>query len=489
MSRTGRAVAQGVIVQVAARAIALMASVVSVGLATRYLGVMDFGVLTSAVVFVGLFQILTEFGISTIIVRRVTSGRGSLEDLTSLSLGLSYIYAIPVAGLAAGSAAVVYHGDGTRQLAVLILSSGLVFTALASSYTPVFSVKVKFTAPALADILARITTLLATAAVVLTNSGLLALAAVQALPPLVQYLVVRWGARRLAQISPTFHAGAAWDLFKESLPLTLNILVGVLYWRADGVILSLLSTDDQVGAYGLALPLAFNLAIIGSLFAQASFAPIASRMAVDLEGSLSAVRRGMRFLLACAVPVAVLGFPLSSGLVSVISSSEFLDLTINPLRLFFIAVSVGFFSPLVSAMLIVLNEQKYLVRLSTVNLAANIIMNVVLVPFIGAEGSGIALIITEVSGVLFATLRLRKIGARLNPLGAFLPILVPTLAALGVCLLGLQVSIFLAIPVAGVTYGAGLLVSRVITVQEIRSLVGRAPAGKMTDADHSEGAR
>lgn len=472
-----------------ARAIALVASVVSVGLATRYLGVVDFGVLTSAVVFVGLFQVLTEFGIGTVIVRRVTSGKGSLEDLTSLSLGLSWIYAVPVAGLAVGSAAFVYQGDVTRQLAVLILSVGLVFSALASSYTPVFSVNVKFSAPALADVLSRFATLAATATVVVTDSGLLALAAVQALPPLVQYLVVRRGARRLARVSPTFRPRAAWDLFKESLPLTLNILVGVLYWRADGVILSLLSSDDQVGAYGLALPLAFNLAIVGSLFAEASFAPIASRMAEDLEGSLAAVGRGMRFLLVCALPVAVLGFPLSAGLVGLISSAEFVNLTVDPLRLFFVAVSIGFFAPLVSGMLIVLNEQKYLVRLSAINLVANVVMNVVLTPFIGAEGSGIALVITEASGVLFATLRLRRSGARLNPLGAFFPVLVPTLAALGVCLLTLQVSIFLAIPVAGATYGVGLLLLRVVTLAEVRSLVGRAPAAETTDADQSEGAR
>lgn len=484
MSSTPRAIARGVAVQVGARAVALVASVVSVGLATRYLGVEQFGVLTSAVVFVGLFQTLTELGIGSIIIRRVAAGTGTLKELVSLSLGMSWVYAVPVAALAAVSGVLVYHGDEERQLAALILSTGLVFSALASSYQPVFSVRVRFSAVALADLLSRVLTLVVTAAVVAADAGLLALAAAQAVPPVVQYVVTRIGALRLEPIVPTFRRREAWELFRESVPLTASIFVGVLYWRADGVLLALLSDNAEVGAYGLALPLAFNLSIVGRLFAESSFSPIAERVLADRGAALPAVRRGMRFLLICAVPVAVLGWPMAGYLVDVIGSEEFRPLTTGPLRLFFVAVAVGFFSQLLSDLLVVVDEQPFLLRVSVFNLAVNLLLNLALIPSMGAVGCGIALVVSETIGVVFAVLRLRRAGLAVNPLGGGAAVVLPALAALAVCLLTLHLPLVVPLLASGLTYAVGLVLARVITVAELRELAGRGrPTTEAPGAD------
>jgi len=472
VTNTYRAIARGVAVQFGARVVALVASVVSVGIATRYLGVEQYGILTSAVVFVGLFQTLTELGIGSIIIRRVAAGTGALRDLVSLSLGMSWLYAVPVAVLASLAGLGIYAGDSERQLAVAILSTGLIFNSLASSYQPVFSVHIRFSAVALADVVSRCLTLAVTAAVVAADKGLLAIAAAQAVPPIVQYVVTRVGALRMVQIKPTFRRREALELFRASLPLTMSIFVGVLYWRADGVLLSLISDNEQIGAYGLALPLAFNLSIIGVLFAESSFSPIAERVTTDRVAALRAVQRGMRFLLICAMPVAVLGWPLAGHIVNAIASDEFRSLTTVPLRLFFVAVAVGFFSQLLSDLLLVVHEQPFLLRVSAINLLVNILLNVALIPFLGAVGCGIALVASESMGVLFAVLRLRWAGLAVNPLSGIGRLLLPTAAALAVCLLTVDLPVVVPVLASGLTYGGALLLLRVITVPELTEFVG-----------------
>ncbi len=56
--------------------IGMVASVVSVAMTARYLGPSLYGQLTIAVVFIGMWTSFADLGIGTVIVRRVTSGRG-----------------------------------------------------------------------------------------------------------------------------------------------------------------------------------------------------------------------------------------------------------------------------------------------------------------------------------------------------------------------------------------------------------------------------
>ena len=66
-------------IQLICRALGMLASVVSVAMTARYLGPGRYGQLTIAVAFVGMWTSFADLGFATVIVRRVTSGRGDLE--------------------------------------------------------------------------------------------------------------------------------------------------------------------------------------------------------------------------------------------------------------------------------------------------------------------------------------------------------------------------------------------------------------------------
>ena len=86
-------------VQLICRAVGMLASAVSVAMTARYLGPGHYGQLTIAVVFVGMWISFADLGISTVIVRRVTAGRGDLERLVRVNSGLSLMYCVPLAAL------------------------------------------------------------------------------------------------------------------------------------------------------------------------------------------------------------------------------------------------------------------------------------------------------------------------------------------------------------------------------------------------------
>ncbi|WP_083753942.1 flippase [Actinosynnema sp. ALI-1.44] len=409
MSRAA-AIARGVALQVVARVTALPLAIVTLGIATQYLGEHGYGIMTTAIVFVGLFETLTSQGIGTVIVRRV-SGRqkASLAHLIGLDLTFSLTYALPL-GLTAASIGVLTYSDPQVQSALLVLSAGLVCNAVASCFDAVFDVHVKYGTIAIAEFFARVITLGAAAAVAFTDAGLLAMCAVQILPNLLKMVVNGLAAHRLTPMRPIGDLNAILNLVKESIPFTLIMLIAVIYWRVDGVLLSLLADTREVAAYGIAVQLAFTLNMLPQVFSRTALSTINEGYASDPARFRRAVASGYRFLLLFATPVAVLGIPLAERLVTAVGSDEFAQGATPVLRLFFVACAISFLTSIISDAMVAAHQQRFLTTLSAVNLVVNIALNIILIPHFGAVGCGIALIVTELSGVVFTQIRLRKVG-------------------------------------------------------------------------------
>jgi O-antigen/teichoic acid export membrane protein len=456
-----------------ARVSALPLAIITLGVATRYLGEHEYGVMTTAIVFVGLFETLTSQGIGTVIVRRVSgAAKSSLARLVGIDLTLSLIYAVPLALLAASVGILVYRDAPQAQAAILVLSVGLICSAVASCFDAVFDVHVRYGSVASAEFFSRVATFAASVLVALTDAGLLAMCAIQIIPNLVKMVVTGLAANRLTPLRPIAALGETVSLFRESIPFTLIMLIAVVYWRVDGVLLSLLSDTRQVAAYGLSLQLAFTLTMLPQVFSRTALSTINEGYATDPERFRRAVASGYRFLLLFAVPIAVLGVPLSGRLISAVSQDEFAVTAAPVLRLFFVACAISFLTSIISDAMVAANQQRYLTTLSAINLVVNAGLNAVLIPHFGAVGCGIALIVSELSGVVFTQIPLRRVGVGVIPLGYVLR-LVP---ALNLALLGMLVtwSLPVAFPIiaGAIGYFAGALLGGAISAEMRNALLG-----------------
>ena len=238
-------------IQLICRALGMLASVVSVAMTARYLGPGRYGQLTIAVAFIGMWTSLADLGIGTVIVRRVTSGRGDLERLVRVNSGLALVYCVPLAALAAGSGLLVYRDSDVRVMLV-VLSGG----AADADDDDTVRAGVSGHGPVLRGghlrRRRRLATLAMVACLVAARAEVIWFAVAQLIPPALQLLIQGIAAARHISLRPLFAPREAADLLRESLPLIGVMVVGILYCRADGVILSLLSTHSEVGVYGLA---------------------------------------------------------------------------------------------------------------------------------------------------------------------------------------------------------------------------------------------
>ncbi|HSV64504.1 MAG TPA: flippase [Mycobacteriales bacterium] len=471
-SRAARIV-RGVAVQLGARALSTVASVFTVAITTRYLGLHNYGILTTAIVFVGLWSTLTELGVGSVIVRRVSGGAGTLDELVGANLGLSLLYSLPLAGLAMASGLAVYPGRHDVQMVVAIVSAGLALSTLSSCYPPVFVANVRFGPVALADSLSRLLILASTVVVVTLNGGLRWIGVVQLIPPLVTLAVLALAARRFGRFRPRFDWRVTLPLLRESVPITLMAFVAVLYWRADGLLLSLLSSTAQVAAYGLAYPIAFTLSVLSDFFTSSSLSTMTETFATDRTAFVRLIRSSVQAMFYVGLPIIAFSGFLAGPIVRLLASDAFAGMAAVPLALFFVAAALTFLTSVLSQALFAAHEQRFLLVVNIVNLALNIALNMVLIPHLGAVGSGIALIASELSGLAVASWRLSRVSDYRTP-GAFLVRLLPA-AGLGVLVLvlGRGLPVLVLIPLTGIVYVVGCALLGPVGPSTLRALLGR----------------
>ncbi|WP_082930088.1 flippase [Mycobacterium sp. 1164966.3] len=400
-------IAHAVIVQMICRALGMLASVISVAMTARYLGPGRYGQLTIAVAFIGMWTSLADLGIGTVIVRRVTSGRGDLERLVRVNSGLSLVYCVPLATVAALCGLLIYR-DADVRVMLVVLSGQLLMLTMKTRFEPVFLSTVRFSAVAFSDIAGRLATLAVVTWLVTQRADVIWFAVAQLLPPLLQLLIQGTAAAQHISLRPAFAPQEAKDLLRESLPLMGVMVVGILYWRTDGVILSLVSSPAEVGVYGLAYTIAFNTEALSTFFLKSTLATATTLFSRDVAAFARFLRRSVELMYFVAIPVAVVGALLAGPLIGLFGDAAYVGRGTPTLGLLFIAVALRFVSATLGQGLFASHQQRFFFRLFLVALALNIALNLALDGRFGAVGAGIALVCTELFGLVLAGWRLRR---------------------------------------------------------------------------------
>ncbi len=432
-------------IQLVCRALGMVASAVSVAMTARYLGPGHYGQLTIAVAFIGMWMSLVDLGIGRVIVRRVTSGRGELERLVRIYNGVSLVYCVPLAALAAGSGLLVYRDHDVRVMLV-VLSGQLLMLTMTTRLEPVFQATIRFSAVAVSDLVGRLAMLAVVGFLVAERTDVIWFAVAQLIPTALQVLIQGSAAARHVSFRPIFAPREIADLLRESLfPMGVTVIT-VLYWNADGVILSLVNTHSEVGVYGLASTIAMNTLIVSVFFLKSTLSTATELFSRDVAAFAAFVRRSVELMYFLAVPIAVVGVLLAGPLIRLFGNQAFVSRGTPTLALLFIAVALRCVATTLGEDLFASNRQRFWFWLSVATIALNVALNLALDGRFGAVGAGIALVCTELFNMAIAGWWLRRQCGYRTPVLFLLRVLVPTGASVAVTLLlrGQHVVVILA---------------------------------------------
>src|SRR5207247_4355781 len=94
-------------------------------------------------------------------------------------------------------------------------------------------------------------------------------------------------------------------LISSSIPFLTYGVLGVIYYRMDTVLLSLMANGAVVGWYGAGYRLFDTLVFLPSLVISAIMYPVFSKLSISSEADLKvAIEKTMNFLLFCGLHIA-----------------------------------------------------------------------------------------------------------------------------------------------------------------------------------------
>ena len=365
----------------------------------RLLGPAGAGRYQFAVVFIGYAEILTRFGLGTLLTREVArdhaQGNTYLSNVVMLRL-LLWLASLPLMGIVLWL--YVAFGDLAPEtvVAVGLFAAGLFFSNISDALTALFYAYEKAEYPAAISAVTTVTRVSLGALVLLVGGGVIGLAGVSVVANITSmtvlgFLLLRKIFRPYLGNDPRLRR----FMLGESFPLMINHLLATLFFRIDVLILQPTWGDRAVGYYGAAYKYVDGINIIPSYFTLAIF-PLMSRYARTARDSLArAYILSLRLLLMVALPIAV-GTPfIARELILILGGVQYLPQSMIALQLLIWFLPFSFVNQVTQYVLIAIDQQRYLTRAFLIGVVFNISVNLILIPRYGYAAAAITTIFSE----------------------------------------------------------------------------------------------
>ncbi|HLF14994.1 MAG TPA: flippase [Bacteroidota bacterium] len=304
------------------------------------------------------------------------------------------------------------------------------------------------------------------------------IAAVMTAGSLINFIITAGYFRRYVPRLPRFDRAKAWILMKEGFPFLLWTIFGVVYYRIDTVMLSLMTPEKVVGWYGVAYKFYDVLVFLPSIFTIAIL-PVLSKL-YGKENMLLArtTQKGLDFILLTGIPISILCFYFSPDIIGFLFGIENYAPAVLNLRIFAAGLLLLYLDMVLATAIIACDKQKQLAIISFVAVLLNVGMNYLMIPYTqarmdnGGVGAAIATTITELFVLVCNLLILPKSifeGSSLKVLwkstaGGIATILL--LGAIGRIIPGIPWMVHAA--AGGIFYAGTLLLMKTFRPEEIR---------------------
>jgi O-antigen/teichoic acid export membrane protein len=344
--------------------------------------------------YVGLFGVLTDLGITVAAMQRMAAEPERESEWLGALAGARTAMSLLVMAICAASIPLFLTGaDDTHTVAYIMTAT--ILASGAAALMSVFQSRLRAGLILSLTILQSVVWLGLVIALASTHASIVAFAAAYTLMIAAMAVLQFQVTRRFAHIA--WRAGRRlWrPLLRVTAPLAIAGVMTTIYYQVDSVLLLQIAGTREAGIYGAAYgflgPLAFLPAAIMS-----SFFPVLSAVYGNDPG------RARRLVQTCAESMAVIALPILAGTIAL--SGPIVALLYGPsyqraagllpiLMIAFVSICfgslAGFLAPL-------LGLQWRLALYATVGAAANVALNLLLIPPHGAYGSAWATVATEV---------------------------------------------------------------------------------------------
>ena len=439
--------------------------VITIWLMPRYFTESELGGYFVAIALTNLIAILTELGIQNPLIREMTLHPQLTRHYLGNALIVRVILSIVAYGIMIISGISLYPSIIVKMIVFLGLAE--IANSLAQLYRCVFRAHEEMKYEALTVIAERGAFLVIGGGAILRGYGLVPVCQVMLAAGCIN-LILSVGLTRLRFTPLRFQPSreTVKVLMRQALPFAVGNLFNLLYFRADAIMLSKLSSEgvDANTWYGLAYTIVNAFTILPGAFMMGAMFPVLSRAWEREKGRFpGAYTFGMRWMVLSGLPLAV-GLSLLSPEITAVLFPTYTPSEVGKIAtaLQWLSWAGGliFVTTAVQAVLRATDKRRAFSVLMGATALLNICLNIYLIPRYSHVGAAKAMVMSEAFLLIFGIGYISRniIKFRETPL-IFRTLLKATflsaLMGIGLVLLKGSLSIWVLIPLAVLFYGGG----------------------------------
>jgi O-antigen/teichoic acid export membrane protein len=394
-------------------------------LAARYLAPEAFGDYRAAYAFVGLFRLLPDLGMSYASTIEISRDRGRAGRLIGNLLGFQAVLSFLTLGACLTLGAWIYRNDETTWPAIAILGVDLVLKSVKNTLRWLLKGFEAFGAEAVSLTAERALLLAAGLAVLASGGGVIGFVLVflaVRLPDLVALL--GYVHLRVQPLRVQWDYALWWELARKGLPFAYAGAVILAFFQIDVVMIERIRGTAEAGLYGLPTLVLEGLTLVPRILGYALIPTMAALHARSPEGITDLYRRGVRYLLLVGLPIAAFGALAAEPFMILLGGPEYATSAVAAWWLI-PSGAIMFLSNFGETTLYCVNRRGTIVVVSTIALAANVVLNLLWIPRFGFEGAAWATVITEGSYFAMTAAALHRYGHRISWLSVAIRPLLP----------------------------------------------------------------
>jgi O-antigen/teichoic acid export membrane protein len=382
-------------VQAARQAVLAITGIVSVGIATRYLTVDEYGGILAALVLISLLSFATDFGISGMTVRAMARDPENETAIQSSAFWAWVAFTVPTAVAILLISRIAYPGPegATTRDSVLILMAIFPLMPFSGVAMVRATADQRVWVTSISSMIARTSALGVQILFVALDLGPMGITAAFACGFIFDQVLAMILIRPRIEFSVGLHRERIWGLVAAAVPLGLVLIINGLYFRLDAFLISLLGSKEDLAVYGVAYK-AFESFLAFPEYVMVTLLPVLARLHFSEERFQELVQKAFTTMILMALPIigfAVLGKEAMVALGGDTYAGGGLVLALIMCSVAFSCVQGVFGNSLVTQ-----GRQKALLRVSISILVFNGVINLAAIPLFGDVGAASALLVTEI---------------------------------------------------------------------------------------------
>lgn len=382
-------------IQIGGKIISVLLSFLSIALLTRYLGTIGYGQFTLVFTYVSFFSVIADFGLQSTMVREIAfnpENKNLYSNFLSLKLSL-----IAFSSILAAVLLVFFPYSLSLQIGILIAIVAVATSGLTGYGTVIFQSRVRLDIVTYIDILTKIVTVGSILVFVSLSLNLYYIIGTVFLGNViglaVTYIFLKEG------LSFQYNTSEVKRLLVLSFPVGLSAFLGLIYFKVDTFMLSVMKNATEVGLYSLAYKILENILLLWGYYMASAYPLLANLKGFsDYKKAKVLLRNSFFVAIGLGVLSISIGTIFAPLAINIFGGNAF-EASILALKILLFSLPFLFISNLCSDWFIIHKENRIIFIGITLSVVFNILCNLYAIPRYGYIGASY---ITVASAVIQA---------------------------------------------------------------------------------------